>query len=111
LLAVFLGDRPYKGKAYIAHDDVVRLREVLVSTGKCQRDLVEESCSVRQTSAGRFQIHFGAKPLYKRETHHSSSVADKQLRELVQVGFCTAPATKAHQFTASSKSRKLKISQ
>ena len=111
LLAVFLGDRPYKGKAYVAHDDVVRLREVLIATGECQRDLVQESCSVRQTSTGRFQIHFGAKPLYKRETHHSSSIADKQLQDLVQVGFCTAPHAKPRQFTASSKPRKLKISQ
>ena len=112
LLAVFVGDRVYKNKAYIAHDDVLRLRDVLISSGECQRDLAQESCSVRQTQAGKFQIHFGARPLYKREIHKTSSRADKRMRDLVKVGFCsTDKPSQPRQVTASSKIRKLKISQ
>ena len=112
LLSVFKDGRVYKNKAYLAHDDVVRLREVLISSGECQRDLARELCSVRQTAGGQFQVHFGAKPLYRREMHKSSGKADRRLRELVRVGFCEAEQLgQPRQQTASKgKTRKLKIS-
>lgn len=114
LLSVYKDGRVYKNKAYLSHDDVVRLHDVLISSGECQRDLAREFCSVRQTAGGQFQVHFGAKPLYRREIHKSSGKANRRMRELVRVGFCEAQQLAApRQHTASkspTKTRKLKIS-
>ena len=103
LLAVLKDGRAYKNKAYLAHDDVVRLREeVLIASGDCVREVQQEQCSVRRTNAGQFQIHFGAKPLYADETHRKQRAAHKMMHQLVQIGFCSASVSLPAQSTASA---------
>ena len=115
LLAVYKDDQPYKGRAYIVHDDVLQLRKFLVSSGDCVQAARREACSIRRTDTGAFQIHFGPRPLYSNESHQTQRVADDRMRDLVKIGFCTSAPAVPTAMTASTgqastgQARKLKI--
>ena len=59
LFVITVDGQPFKGKRYIAYEDVVMLRDVLVETGECRLPATVYPCEVIDTGEGAYTVMRG----------------------------------------------------
>ena len=53
---VLVGNAPYQDKRYLTWDDALKLRDVLVSAGACNRASKPKPCRVKLLAAGSYAV-------------------------------------------------------
>ena len=88
LYVVSVDGEPFKGKRYIAYEDVLLLRDVLVETGECALAPPGLRCELVDNHDGTFAVHRGGVNFTGPATFTSEAAASKFAAELLADQVC-----------------------
>ena len=88
LFVVTIDGEPFKGKRYIAYEDVVMLRDVLVETGECQLPAQVYACEVVVDGSGTHTVLRGGLDFSGLATFESRAGAVEYAHELEADNVC-----------------------
>lgn len=85
---VTVGGVPYRNKRYLTYDDAVRLRDVLVSAGACDRAGPPRRCQLKLRAAGDYAIIRGGVNFDRYAKLRTLKAARKYASKLEKLKLC-----------------------